>query len=141
MKLEASMDKLYKNIILFDGVCNFCSGIVKFIIKHDKNKIFKFAPLQSDFGNSVLKENNIDVNTFDTFVYLRNNKVHIKSDAALFVLKDLKSLWQTGFIFIFIPKVLRDFVYGIFSKYRYRIFGKKDTCMIPNSSIKDRFLS
>ena len=131
-----------KQIILFDGVCNFCSGIVTFLIKRDKKAQFKFSPLQSDTGILLLSSYNITTKKekLETFVYIRHNKVYIKSTAALFVLKDIGGWYRSLFIFIIIPAFVRNFFYSIISKSRYRIWGKKDKCMLPTPEIIDRFM-
>ena len=129
-------------IVLFDGVCNFCSGIIKFIIRKDKKANFKFSPLQSDFSKNLLQhfDITIDITNLDTFVYIRHDKAHIKSTAALYVLKDIGGLYRLLFVFITIPGFVRNFLYSLISKSRYKIWGKKDNCMLPNPEIIDRFL-
>lgn len=129
-------------IVLFDGICNFCSGIVTFIIKRDKKRKFRFSPLQSQSSKALLKQFNIfiDNDKLDTFIYIRNNKVYIKSTAALYVLKDIGKLYRLLFIFIVIPGFLRNFFYSLIANSRYKIWGKKDECLMPTPEIKDRFL-
>jgi len=130
----------YQNhIILFDGFCNFCSGIVKYIIKHDKKGKFKFASLQSKLGENYLNHFELTNSSPDTFVYVRNNEVYIKSSAALYVLKDLGGCFKLFFVCIIFPKFFRDFFYNLIAKYRYKLWGKKDVCMIPDESVIERF--
>ncbi len=129
-------------IILFDGVCNFCSGIVKFIIRRDKKAKFKFTPLQSDFSKNLLQQFDIivDITNLDTFVYFRHDKAYVKSTAALYVLRDIGGLYRLLFVFIIIPNFIRNFLYSLISKSRYRIWGKRDKCMVPTPEIIDRFI-
>lgn len=129
------------HIILFDGVCNLCNNSVKFIIKRDNKAKFKFASLQSDIGKNYIKNFDLPYNKPDTFVYIRNKKPYIRSSAGLFVLKDLGGIWKLFFALIIIPAFLRDFIYMLISKSRYKIWGKKDSCMIPTQDISDRFLT
>ncbi len=132
--------KEFKKILLFDGVCNLCNSTVQFIIKRDKSACIKFASLQSDIGKELLKLNNQSISDFNSIVYLRNNEVLIKSTAALYLLKDIGGFWRIMFLFIVIPKFIRDFFYSIISKNRYKWFGKLEVCLIPNNELKERFL-
>jgi len=129
-----------QNSILFDGVCNLCSNSVKFIIKRDKEALFKFAPLQSDIGIQLLRKYDVTTHGIDTFIYIRNEKALTRSTAALFVLKDLGGIWSCLFLFIVFPKFIRDFFYGLIAKSRYRIWGRTESCMIPDEAIMQRFL-
>ncbi len=128
------------HIILFDGVCNLCNKIVKFIIKRDKIKRFKFASLQSEIGKFYLKKFELPNDKLDTFVYIRYKKSYTRSSAGLYVLKDLGGIWKLFFGFIIFPVFLRDFFYNLIAKSRYKIWGKKDSCMIPSQNISERFI-
>jgi predicted DCC family thiol-disulfide oxidoreductase YuxK len=128
-------------IILFDGVCNLCSGTVKFIIKRDKKSIFKFASLQSNFGQNFLIKFNLPVSDFNTFVLIENEKLYIKSKAAFKVIGEFGGFWKILLIFRILPTFISDFFYDIVSKYRYKIFGKKESCMIPDDNILERFIN
>ena len=134
------MEQLNNHIILFDGVCNLCNGAVQFVIKHDKKSIFKFASLQSKYGEQFLLQNNLSATTFDSFIYIRHQKILQKSSAALYVLKDMKGFITLGFVFIIVPKFIRDFIYTLIAKKRYKWFGKKEVCMMPTAALKNRFL-
>ena len=129
-----------KPILLFDGVCNLCNRLVQFIIKRDPGAKFRFTSLQSESGQALLESYGLPQDDLDTFVYLRQEKFYIKSSAVLHVLKDLGGGWQLLFVFIIIPKPLRDLVYTFVSKTRYSIFGKRDHCMIPSQDLSSRFL-
>ncbi len=129
-----------KQIILFDGFCNLCNGFVQFVIKKDKKNKIKFAPLQSTGGQNLLKQFNLPNSYFTSFVYIKDNKAYFKSSAGLKVLKDLGGIWQLFYFLIIVPKPLRDFIYSIIAKTRYKIFGKRDTCMASAPDIKYKFL-
>ena len=129
------------HILLFDGVCNLCNGIVQFTIKRDKKKKFKFASLQSPSGQSLLKQFNLPANNFDSFVYINGDNYFLKSSAALHVLKELGGSWKAFYAFMIIPKFIRDLFYDIIAKTRYKIFGKRSTCMVPTPDINQRFLN
>ena len=132
--------KEISSILLFDGVCNLCNSSVKFVIKHDKKKKIKFASLQSKKGEELLQSHQVSQSYLNSFVYLRNNMILLKSTAALYLAKDLAGFWKLLFAFIIIPRPIRDFVYSIIASNRYKWFGKSESCMIPSADIKDRFL-
>lgn len=131
-----------RNIILFDGICNFCNGAVNFIIKQDVEEKFLFTSLQSESGQKYLTELGLPVNHFDSFVYIDTdcNKYYTKSTAALYVAKELRKPWKLLFPFIIIPQPIRDYIYDFVAKNRYRWFGEKQECMIPTPDVKRRFL-
>ena len=126
--------------ILFDGVCNLCNGFVVFTIKRDPDAKFKFASLQSEEGEKLQKEFGMIPDEISTMVLVDNDRYYIKSDAALRIFKNLSGLWSLLYIFIVIPKPVRDFVYDIIAKNRYKWFGKLDQCMLPTPELKKRFL-
>lgn len=127
-------------ILLFDGVCNLCNNIVQFTIKRDPKGKFKFATLQSENGQALLKKFDLSTDDFNSFVFINGNKYFLKSSAGLHVLKELGGGWKLFYVFIIFPVPLRDFIYSMIAKTRYRVFGKRNTCMIPTPDIKQRFL-
>lgn len=127
-------------IILFDGVCNLCNRFIQFIIKRDPNARFKFASIQSESGQFILHKLNQSKSSFDSIIYIKENKYFVKSSAGLQILKDLGGPWQVFYVFILIPQFIRDPIYNFIAKKRYKLFGKRDTCMIPSPEIKQRFL-
>jgi predicted DCC family thiol-disulfide oxidoreductase YuxK len=129
-----------KYILLFDGVCNLCNSLVNFIIKRDPAGKFKFAALQSESAKSLLISFDLEASDLDTFVLINGDRSFSKSTAALHVLKELGGAWKLMYVFIYIPKPLRDAVYDLVARTRYKVFGRRDKCMIPTTDIKDRFL-
>lgn len=129
-----------KQIIFFDGICNLCNGFVQFIIKRDPRARFQFASLQSKAGEKAMKESALPAASLSTVVYLKDDHYYFKSSAALHILKDLGRGWNLFYGFILIPKPLRDGVYNILARNRYRLFGKRAECMIPTPELRDRFL-
>jgi predicted DCC family thiol-disulfide oxidoreductase YuxK len=127
-------------ILLFDGECNLCNGAVQFLIKKDRHELFKFASLQSPIGGSLVGKYNV-AKELDSFVYIKDGKAFTKSDAALHVSRDLGGIWKLAFLFICIPRSIRDKVYDFIAKNRYKWFGKKDVCMLPTPELKKRFLN
>ena len=113
------------NVVLFDGVCNLCNSSVQFIIKNDHKQVFKFASNPTDFNS---------------FVVLIDGKLYQKSTGALKVAKQLKFPINLAYIFIIVPSFIRDGVYNLVAKNRYKWFGKRDFCMIPSPNLKNRFI-
>ncbi|HRH40091.1 MAG TPA: thiol-disulfide oxidoreductase DCC family protein [Pyrinomonadaceae bacterium] len=126
-------------IILFDGVCNFCNGSVNFIIEHDKEGYFKFAPLQSEVGQKHIEK--FGLSNVDSIILVEDEKAYTHSTAAVRIAKHLDGIWSLGYLFVIIPRPIRNLFYKLFAKNRYRLFGKKDVCMMPTPEIKARFVS
>jgi predicted DCC family thiol-disulfide oxidoreductase YuxK len=126
-------------VILFDGVCNLCNKSVQFVIKRDPLGKFNYASLQSEFGQSLLKQFNLPVDNFASFILFQDDQVYIKSTGALKMLSQLNG-WKWTKVFYIIPRFIRDGVYNIIAKYRYKWFGKRDECMIPTKELQARFL-
>ena len=130
-----------KQIVLFDGVCNFCNASVQFILKNDGKAKFYFAPLQSQLAVDLLKSNDINPDTIDSIVLISSRDLFLESDAALRIARDLRFPWNWGYPFIFMPRFIRDSGYRLIARYRYSWFGKRDQCMLPTAEQKERFLS
>jgi len=130
-----------KPVVLFDGVCNYCNAMINFIIRQDKKKKYLFATLQSEFGRRLLHQWNLPVNSFDSFLVFDNGKLYSKSTAALRLYNQLPWYWKWTQLFWIFPKFLRDAVYNVIARNRYKWFGKKDECMVPSPEIKERFLN
>ncbi|MCJ1805529.1 DUF393 domain-containing protein [Flavobacterium covae] len=129
-----------KQIILFDGVCNLCNYWVQYIIKHDKNDIFRFVTLESELGQEVLQYLGIKNRNIESIVlYTPNQAYYYKSEAVLKIAQSL-SILNWFFIFKIIPINLRDFLYDFVAKNRYKWYGKKVTCMIPSPELKTKFI-
>lgn len=126
-------------VVLFDGVCNFCNGAVNFIIKHDKNRSFKFAALQSEFGQQKKTEFGIG-DDVDSVVLIENGKAYMHSTAGLRIAKGLGGIWSLAYLFVIVPAFIRDWAYKLFAKYRYRLFGRQEACMLPTPDVRERFL-
>ncbi|HKK11998.1 MAG TPA: DUF393 domain-containing protein [Flavobacteriaceae bacterium] len=130
-----------KQIILFDGVCNLCNASVNYIIKYDKNDVFRFAPLQSNVGQNIIKKHHIDTVKTDSIILCSNKKgIFYKSSAALRIASHLgfpRNFWA---IFLIIPPVIRNWVYDYIAKNRYKWYGKRESCMIPTPEVESKFL-
>lgn len=128
------------DIILFDGVCNFCNASINFVIRHDRQGRFRFAPLQSATAASLGATHQIDTTQLESFILVQNGKAYTKSTAALRVARQLPFPWKLLYAGIILPRFIRDGVYNIIARNRYRWFGRKDSCMIPTPEIRSRFL-
>lgn len=126
-------------VIFFDGVCNLCNQSVQFVIKRDKAARFRYASLQSNTGQEILKKYNLPQDNFNSFILYDQGKLYTRSDAALRVLSQLKG-WKWAGAFRVVPGFIRNAVYNLIARNRYKWFGKKDECMIPTPELKSRFL-
>ncbi len=125
--------------VLFDGVCNFCNGAVNFIIRHDHARKVKFAALQSDAGKELKQKFGIG-DDVDSIVLIEDEQAYLHSSAALRIMRTLGGIWSIGYVFIIVPTSIRDRFYKLFARYRYRLFGKKEVCMVPTSEVRERFI-
>lgn len=128
-------------VILFDGVCSFCNGAVNFLIEHDRSSYFKFAPLQSEAGEKLAAKFGINTVETDSVILIEDEKAYTLSTAALRIAGKLDGVWSWASVFRIVPRPVRDFVYRTFAKYRYRLFGKQDSCMMPTPELRERFLT
>lgn len=127
-------------IILFDGVCNLCNRAVRFVIRHDPAARFHFAPLQSETGQRLLREAGMTGELPDSVVYLRDGRPYFRSSAILHILRDIGGGWRVLYGFIIIPPFIRDAVYRLLAFVRLRVGGKHNSCALPTSTDRARFL-
>ena len=133
-------------IILYDGVCGLCNRLVQFLLRHDKQRRLRFASLQSDFAAKVLQRHGIDPKDLDTLHVIENyeqpnERVLQRSDAILRASRELGGFWSAAAaVAQVIPRSLRDVVYRFVARNRYRVFGKYDSCMLPDPNQRSRFL-
>ncbi|MBV6648075.1 MAG: thiol-disulfide oxidoreductase DCC family protein [Cyclobacteriaceae bacterium] len=128
-------------VLLFDGVCNLCNSTVNFIIDRDHKQAFSFAPLQSSIAQELLRNTPVRPEELQSIVLVDNEKIFVKSDAALRVTKYLSGAWSVLYLFRIFPRSLRDLVYDFIARHRYRWFGRQDECRIPTPELKARFLA
>ncbi|KJC43968.1 hypothetical protein UP09_16615 [Bradyrhizobium sp. LTSP885] len=127
------------DVILYDGVCIFCSRWVQFVIARDPARRFRFTPIQSDYGTRLAKAFGIDPDDPDTNAVVHGGVARLKSDAALTVLSLLPGWGWTRALFM-VPKPLRNAVYSLIARNRYKIFGKYETCFVPDADMRARVL-
>lgn len=129
------------NYIIYDGVCVFCNYWVNWLIKRDRKDVFRFIPLQSKLGRSLLSERNISSDKVQSIVYIQIERAYfLKSDAILNLLSELTPWKYFVVILKIFPSLIRDFVYDLVATNRYKIFGRHQQCEIPSPSIRQKFL-
>jgi predicted DCC family thiol-disulfide oxidoreductase YuxK len=135
------MNEKKHDLILFDGVCNFCNNAINLVISRDKKDHFRFAPLQSVHGEKALSQlKQEDINA-DSIVLVQGDKLFIKSTAALRISRKMSGAWPLMYGFIIVPRFIRDWVYDYVAANRYKWWGKKEMCMVPTPELRKKFLS
>lgn len=127
-------------IVIFDGVCNFCNGAVNFIIKRDAKAVFLFSPMQTDLAQKLMEKHKIYNVGVDTFLLIKNDQCFVFSTAALEITKDLSGFWFLFNVLRVVPSTVRDYIYKVFARNRYTLFGRRETCLIPTKAIRSRFI-
>jgi len=128
------------NIVLFDGICNLCNASVRFISKHDKYGKIQFASFQSEKAKELLKNAAFNNENLNSIVFIADQNIFLKSDAAIEIAKLLNGFPRYLQYFRFIPRFIRDIVYDLIARNRYRLFGKRDACMMPSAPLDKRFI-
>lgn len=129
-----------QEIVIFDGVCNFCNDAVNFIIKRDPQGKYLFTPMQSELAQSLMVKHQISNVGVDTFCLVKDDECLVYSSAALEIARNLTGYWYLFNIFKIVPIFTRDFFYKLFARNRYRLFGQRDVCMVPTEDVRSRFV-
>src|SRR5215204_4269440 len=127
-------------VILFDGICNFCNGVIHFVIRQDKKGRFRFTTLQSGRGQQLLQHYGLSQLHFDSFILIENGKVYMRSAAALKLSNKLPWYWKWTQILWIVPPFIRNAFYDLIARNRYKWFGRKEQCMVPAPELRSRFL-
>lgn len=128
-------------IVLFDGVCNLCNGAVRFIVRRDRQRHFRYASLQGETGRILLSRHFPEPGGApDSIILIEDGKAYVRSEAVLRILRRLGPYRMIVPALRLIPLPLRDFLYRLIAGNRYRLFGKRDRCMIPSSGTKSLFM-
>ena len=136
------MSKREENpVILYDGLCNFCNAVVNFIVKRDKKKVFRFAPLQSKDARALLREHNEAFVNLKTVYLIENGNVYKRSAAVLRMFRQLSYPWRLFSFLRILPVAFTDFFYKIIAKYRYAWFGKRTDATPVDEEVKARLLN
>jgi len=127
-------------IVVFDGVCLLCSRWVRFILRHDRTGLYRFAAMQSERGRALLAAHGLDPDDPNSLLLLRNGKAWTDSDAILRVLAGFGGAWRAALALRAIPRLLRDPAYRWLARNRYRWFGRSEACWLPEPEHAQRFL-
>ena len=128
-------------VVLFDGVCNLCTGTVQFLVPRDPEGTLRFAPLQSDVGADLTTGCGLDPAARESIVLVEDGECYRKSAAALRIAGHLDGHWPLLEVLLAVPAPVRDAVYDLVARYRYDVFGRKEQCMVPTDDLRDRFLA
>jgi predicted DCC family thiol-disulfide oxidoreductase YuxK len=132
-------------IILYDGVCGLCNRGVRFVLRRDCKCVFRFASLQSAAGREILARHGLKAEPLDTFYVipdygLAGERVLSKSSAAIYAAERLGGVWKAAAVLWVLPPRIRDLAYDMVARHRYRLFGRYDTCPLPEARYRDRFI-
>ena len=139
-KYSFGMGTIRHPTILFDGVCNLCNGSIQFILKRDPRALFRFASLQSEAGRRLVAENGLDPEVLSSVILIEDGRVYRESTAALRIARHMSGAWKLLRVFVLIPRPIRDALYRLIARNRYRWFGKSETCWLPTPELRARFL-
>ena len=135
------MADLANPVLLYDGVCGLCNRLVRLVLKHDSQAHFRFASLQSAYAARILQRHDLDPHDLDTLYVVEGEQLVTRSDAVIFILRKLGGFWLAvaASLRVF-PKSLRDWGYSVVAHHRYSVFGKYESCPLPEKKYRDRFL-
>src|SRR5262245_639613 len=134
------------HLVLYDGVCGLCSHLLQFLVRHDRRRLFRFASLQSRFGQSVVERSGGNPRELSSFYVVENydtsaSRILKRSDAALFVAAALNGPWKlVARLMRVVPPAIRDRAYDVVARNRYRVFGRYEQCLVPSLELRRRFI-
>ncbi|PJZ47789.1 thiol-disulfide oxidoreductase DCC family protein [Leptospira saintgironsiae] len=136
------MSEFTDPIVLFDGVCNLCNGAVNVLLDLDKHKRLKFASLQSEYAENLIQVQTLEekIRGIDSILFWDGKEIHIKSNAIIEICGKLGGFWKILKLSYMIPRPIRDLLYDLIAKNRYRLFGKRESCRMPTPELKERIL-
>ena len=137
---RGSEPQQYDNLVLFDGVCNLCTHSVRFILEREREPLFRFAAVQSPAGSRLMRDLGLDPEDAETFVLITDGRAYLRSDAAIRIARDLRGAWRWLGAVKIVPRPLRDWIYDLVARNRYRWFGRADECIVPPAEIQARFI-
>ena len=129
-----------ETVVLFDGVCKLCNGWARFLIRHDRQRCLRLAAVQSTEGQALLAWAGLPLEQFDTLAVIRDKHCWQRSEAVFEIIAQLPARWRPLLLLRSIPRLLRDWAYDRIARNRYRLFGKYDTCLLPDPDHEQRFL-
>jgi predicted DCC family thiol-disulfide oxidoreductase YuxK len=131
----------FEHLIVFDGVCTFCNTFVNFVLKRDRQRVFKFGTLQSPPAQRILEHFHLPTHEYETFLLIERGTLLSKSTAALHIFRRLGFPWSLLWVFTFVPRPIRDLTYDFVARHRYRWMGRRESCRLPGPDEHDRFVS
>lgn len=129
-----------KAVIVYDGVCNLCNASVRFVLARDNTDHFRFAPLQNEAGKTLAAKHNLTTD-LSTFFLIDGDKAYERSDAWLEIMRRLERPWSASYLVKVVPRPVRDWLYDLIGRNRYRLFGKQSSCPVPKRELHWKFLS
>lgn len=127
-------------LVLFDGVCNLCNGSVRFLAPRDRTGLLRFAAIQSEAGQAVLRRHGLPLTHWESFVFLEDGVVHRKSSACLRIICYMSNAWPALLVFRAVPRRLSDWVYDRVARNRYAWFGRHEHCLLPTEALRAKFI-
>jgi predicted DCC family thiol-disulfide oxidoreductase YuxK len=132
-------------VLLYDGLCGFCDGLVQFVLGRDPRGVLRFAPLQGEFARGVF-ERHPELRGIDSLILVEapatsDERVYVRSDGALRVARHLGGWWRAALVLRIVPRFIRDAAYNGFARIRYKVFGRYDACPIPSPEQRARFIA
>lgn len=128
-----------ERLLVFDGVCRLCSGWARFVLRYDHEHKITLATVQSETGQYILAELGLDTISPESIVFIENGTAWFESDAIFRIIEQLSAPWHIFLVFRIVPRALRDWLYGVIARNRYRLFGRRDVCFIPTPENSARF--
>lgn len=128
------------NIVLFDGVCNLCNSSVRFLLRIDKEKVLKYAHLQSDYANKLAGKFKLSSQHFDSVIFIADNTPYLRSKAVFEIFRVIGYPWKILTVFKILPADITDRIYDYISRHRYKWFGRREVCKLPSDELLDRFI-
>jgi predicted DCC family thiol-disulfide oxidoreductase YuxK len=128
-------------VLLYDGTCGFCDWAVKLVLRHDRQKTLKFAALKGVYGSGVIATHP-ELADVDSVMLVDENTggVLVRSEAAMAIGRYLGGVWALSGIARVVPRSIRDAMYDLFARHRYRFFGRLESCAVPDKAVRERFL-
>lgn len=129
-----------EGLVLFDGSCNLCSNTMKFLVRNNPNQSLKFCPMQSPAGRAILQSLGLATDSYNTMLFIESAQVFQKSNAVLHIARHLIWPWRCVWWARYVPTLFRDVIYSLLARYRYRLFGRRSTCAMFDSTLEERFI-
>ncbi|MDG4884369.1 DCC1-like thiol-disulfide oxidoreductase family protein [Mesorhizobium sp. WSM4884] len=127
-------------LIVFDGVCVFCCGFARMVVRLDTDNRFRFATAQSPLGEALFCKHGLSTDSYETNLAIIDGKAFTKLDSFVAIMTELGWPWRAARLLLVLPRPLRDWLYDRVAKNRYALFGRKDSCEIPSAELRQRLI-